>query len=375
MPSVVKRKYNSETVRLSKSLTRPLTLIAETLKPGYSRDDLLKAFRYYYPYEWNLIGERYQVYKEKDKFLVKNGKKKRYYPQRPEEFFYSLPKVKCLLSDAFRKKHEAQYDESKRMECELSLKNKRLIKIEKKHTSIRVYTKVQQKVDPGFIDALVYAYHKKGISVNEKLEICKEILKYDCDKTWKFFWKLNDSEKNNQIRAYAFQCLQKSGHYVKLRKNFSGKKKQYMTEKSTFVGSPESLAKKLSNNDKSIQKLKKYDLFISHSYLDREIVLDIVRKINNCGLNCYVDWTADSDFLKRSLVSDFTKEVLKARMINSQKLLFLSSSNSRVSSWVDFELKYYQEQVQNEIYMIVLDGEDTHDFKRIDRTKIEAFFI
>ncbi|MCR4674544.1 MAG: toll/interleukin-1 receptor domain-containing protein [Lachnospiraceae bacterium] len=375
MPGEAKRKYDAETVRLSKSLTRPLSLIVETLKPGYSREDLLKAFRYYYPYEWDLIGERYKVYKGKDKFLAKHGKKKRYNSQRPEEYFYSLPKVKYLLSDEFRKRHVSQYDESKRMECESSLKNKRMNKNNKKKTSIKTYTKEQQKVDPGFIDALVYAYHIKGISINEKFEICKEIRKYDCDKTWEFFWKLNDSEKNNQIRGYAFQCLQKSGHYVKLRKNFSGKKKQYTTEKSTFEGTPESLAIKLANNGKSIQKLKSYDLFISHSYLDREIVYDIVRKINKCGLNCYVDWTADSDFLKRSLVSDFTREVLKARMKNSRKLLFLSSSNSRASCWVDFELKYYQEEVQNEIYMIVLDGEDAHNFIKIDQKKIESFFV
>ena len=88
-----------------------------------------------------------------------------------------------------------------------------------------------------------------------------------------------------------------------------------------------------------------------------------------------MDWTADSDFLRRSLVSDFTKEVLKARMKSSRKLLFLSSSNSRVSSWVDFELKYYQEEVQNEIYMIVLDGEDAHNFIKIDQKKIGSFFV
>ena len=81
MPGEAKRKHDAETVRFSQSLTRPLSLIVETLKPGYSREDLLKAFRYYYPYEWNLIGERYKVYKEKDNFLEKNGKKKRYNPQ------------------------------------------------------------------------------------------------------------------------------------------------------------------------------------------------------------------------------------------------------------------------------------------------------
>lgn len=375
MSGIDKRKYNAETVRLSKSWTRPLSLIAETLKPGYTEEELLKAFQYYYPYEWSLLSERNQVYyKEKDYFLVNKGKKKRYDAQNAEEFFYSLPKVKYILSAGYREKHKTQYNECKRAEREHALKNKRFKKNEKRKTSIRLYTKDQQKVDPGFIDALVYAYHRKGITVNEKLEICKEICKYDCDKTWRFFWKLNDSEKNNQIRAYAFQCLQKSGHYAKLRKNFSGKKKQYMTEKSSFDGTPESLAGKLLNKDKTIQKMKTYDLFISHSYLDREIVSGIVRKMNDCGLNCYVDWTADGDFLKRSLVSDYTKEVLKARMQNSRKLLYLSSSNSRKSSWVDFELSYYKDEVKNEMYMIVLDGEDAHKINRIDIKEIEDFF-
>ena len=62
MPGVVKRKYDAETVILSKSLTRPLALIVETLKPGYSKEDLLGAFKYFYPYEWNTISKRYRLY-------------------------------------------------------------------------------------------------------------------------------------------------------------------------------------------------------------------------------------------------------------------------------------------------------------------------
>ena len=38
MPGEAKRKYDSETVRFSQSLTRPLSLIVETLKSGYSRE-------------------------------------------------------------------------------------------------------------------------------------------------------------------------------------------------------------------------------------------------------------------------------------------------------------------------------------------------
>ena len=49
MPGIAKRKYDAETVRFSQSLTRPLSLIVETMRPGYSREDLLKNFQYFYP--------------------------------------------------------------------------------------------------------------------------------------------------------------------------------------------------------------------------------------------------------------------------------------------------------------------------------------
>lgn len=163
--------------------------------------------------------------------------------------------------------------------------------------------------------------------------------------------------------------LQKSGHYVKLRKGFKGKKKSYQIEKSTFYGTPQALAEKLQDN-KSVQGVKCYDLFISHSSKDREFVRSIVEKANSQGLSCYVDWTSDNEFLKRSMVSDYTKEVLKVRMKQSKHLLYLSSDRSRSSEWVSFELDYYENHLHREILMVVLDGDDGHDFKRIDLEEI-----
>lgn len=237
-----------------------------------------------------------------------------------------------------------------------------------------MYTEDLQQVDPGFIDALIYAYHDRHNSTNDKMEIFKEIQKYDCEKSRQFFWKLNDSERNDQIRNLAFKHLQKSGHYVKLRKGFKGKKKTYQIERSTFEGTPQALAKKLQD-DKSVQGLKHYDLFISHSSKDKSYVRQVVEEANAIGLNCYVDWTADNDFLKRSMVSEYTKEVLKVRMKQSKKLLYLSSDKSRSSQWVSFELDYYKNCLQREIRMIILDGEDVHDFKHITLKEMDQLLL
>ena len=364
MPGKAKRKYEGELIRFAKRLRRPLELVVETLKPGYTENDLLQAFKDYYPFEWEEICERWKIYSEKDKFLKQKKGKTRYNPLKPEEYFFSLMKVKYLLSKEFRERHKQNYSEQLRVTKAEALKLKREGRIKKRQQRIEMYTEDLQQVDPGFIDALIYAYHDRHNSINDKMEIFKEIQKYDCEKSRQFFWKLNDSERNNQIRNLAFEHLQKSGHYVKLRKGFKGKKKTYQIERSTFEGTPQALAKKLQD-DRSVQGLKHYDVFISHSSRDKNYVRQVVEEANAIGLNCYVDWTADNDFLKRSMVSEYTKEVLKVRMKQSQKLLYLSSDISRSSQWVSFELDYYKNYLQREILMIILDGEDAHDFKHI----------
>ena len=369
MPGKAKRKYEGELIRFAKRLRQPLELVVETLKPGYTGNDFLQAFKDYYPFEWEEIYERWKVYSEKDKFLKQKRGKTRYNPLKPEEYFFSLMKVKYLLSKGFREKHKQNYNEQLRMEKANALRARRNGKIKKRQQRIEAYTEDSQRVAPEFLDALIYAYHDHHNSTNDKMEIFKEIQKFECEKAIQFFWRLNDSERNNQIRNLAFMHLQKSGHYVKLRKGFKGKKKSYQIEKSTFYGTPQALAEKLQDN-KSVQGVKCYDLFISHSSKDREFVRSVVTKANSQGLSCYVDWTSDNEFLKRSMVSDYTKEVLKVRMKQSKYLLYLSSDRSRSSEWVSFELDYYENHLHREILMVVLDGDDGHDFKRIDLEEI-----
>lgn len=369
MPGKAKRKYEGELIRFAKRLRRPLEFVVETLKPGYTGNDFLQAFKDYYPFEWEEICERWKVYSEKDKFLKKKRGKTRYNPLKPEEYFFSLMKVKYLLSKGFREKHKQNYNEQLRMEKAKALRARRDGRIKKKQQRIEVYTKDSQRIAPEFLDALIYAYHDHHNSTNDKMEIFKEIQKFECEKAIQFFWRLNDSERNNQIRNLAFMHLQKSGHYVKLRKGFKGKKKSYQIEKSTFYGTPQALAEKLQDN-KSVQGVKCYDLFISHSSRDREFVRSVVAKANSQGLSCYVDWSSDNEFLKRSMVSDYTKEVLKVRMKQSKYLLYLSSDRSRSSEWVSFELDYYENHLHREILMVVLDGDDGHDYKRIDLEEI-----
>ena len=67
--------------------------------------------------------------------------------------------------------------------------------------------------------------------------------------------------------------------------------------------------------------------------------------LNFQNLSCYYDWTSDQDFLKRILISDYTKEVLKRRIEQSEIFILLLTHNviaedKIISEWIDMEIEY-----------------------------------
>jgi len=351
MSGKTKRKYISELVRFNKSLKRPLCLIQEVLPYDYNKFTILNLFKELYPFEWDTIVQRYKHYKEKDNFLKSKKKQKRYYPQNPEEYFFNLQKVKHLTSHGQKLQHKKNYDAKKQAKQFYTLRKKRKGSIEKKQKRIAKVKEIIQFVEPLYIDIFINEYHRKGITVEEKIEILKELQKYESEKTIEFFYKINDSEKNNQVRRIAFNHLQNIGRYVKLRKNFKGKQKTYMIEKSNFFMKPDDLYKRIKND--SIQNKKVYDYFISHSLVDNEIVLKILRCLNSLDYSVYCDWLSDNDFLKREYISEYTILILKKRIEQSRNILFIQTSNTTDennnlrSPWIQMELDYAKELRKN----------------------------
>lgn len=349
-------------MRINKKTTQILRRISDVLPYNYNEDTLLALFQELYPHEWEKLNQRYQQYKKKDEFLSKNGKKIRYTPDSPRVHFLNLPKVKHMLSKGMIAKHKANFDKLGYQEKFDSFKAKRQNTIKSRSDKIAKANELIQKVEPLYIDAFIAAYHKRGISIDGKMEIFKELQKYKSRKVLELFYKLNDSERNNQIRNMAFKHLQVTGNYVKLRKNFKGKK-YFMTEKTQFFMTPIDLLKRIESNN--IQNKKVYDVFISHSYKDTDIIKKIIKALNKHSLNIYCDWTSDNDFLKRELVSDYTKVVLKKRIAQSNNVVFVKTQNSLESDWVNFELDYSRDLGKN-ILCINLTDEEEVRFKELD---------
>lgn len=339
----VKRKHNHEEIYFNKSLKHPIRQVSEILSKNYTKDIFLNEFQRLFPFQWNIIVERQQTYKEKAKHLYKKKKiKGRYNTKSAEAYFLSIPQVKHILSQGSKIKYSEHYDENETSERKMDLEKKRHIKNQKIQNRLLEAQKHVQKVDPEYLDIYMKAYHIKGITTEEKLEIVTELRKFDTENVVRFFRKLNDAEQNDMIRNLAFRHLQNYGHYVKLRKKFKGKRKTYQIEMASLdAKKPEDLYNDLKKKD--IQFKKKYDVFISHSSRDKKFVKDAISNLNKKNKLCYCDWIMDKEYLKREFVGEYTKQVLKVRMEQSDILIYLRTENSSQSQWVDFELEYFKD--------------------------------
>lgn len=310
----------------------------------YDNNTILNLFKELYPFQWRDLIQRYELYNSKDRHLQSIGKKKRYYHDEPKSFFFNLDKVKHLVSSGQRAKHKQSFDLYKSREAYEKLASNRSRKIKIHIEKINTENKLAQNVEPLYIDVFISAYHKRGVTTKDKIEIFNELIKFNCTKTIDFLQKINDCEHNDQVRKMAFKHLQKIGVFVRLRRNHQGKIKSFTKEHDNFNVTPRDLFERIEAN--SIQNKKTYDIFISHCFLDSDLVLKLKSHLNEHNLTVYCDWTSDNDFLKRSLAGKYTEIVLKKRIEQSNVVLFLKTDNSMnyngkiLSKWVEMEMEF-----------------------------------
>lgn len=93
----------------------------------------------------------------------------------------------------------------------------------------------------------------------------------------------------------------------------------------------------LSDNTRLFERTKKYDLFVSHRYIDKEIVLKLVKLFNKANYSVYIDWIDDSQ-LNRDSITVNTADLLRQRINQSKGLAYIATSNSENSKWCPWEL-------------------------------------
>lgn len=83
-----------------------------------------------------------------------------------------------------------------------------------------------------------------------------------------------------------------------------------------------------------------YDVFLSHSFLDADVILGLKNVLQGQGLRVYVDWIEDPE-LDRTRVSAATAARIQQRMQACSSLVYATSRSATKSRWMPWELGYF----------------------------------
>ncbi|MFT3911059.1 MAG: toll/interleukin-1 receptor domain-containing protein [Ferruginibacter sp.] len=82
-----------------------------------------------------------------------------------------------------------------------------------------------------------------------------------------------------------------------------------------------------------------FDIFLSHSYVDKEDVQALYDQLTDMDFSVYVDWIVDPH-LDRTNVTKESATLVRKRMKSSASLLLAISPDAILSKWVPWELGY-----------------------------------
>jgi hypothetical protein len=106
-----------------------------------------------------------------------------------------------------------------------------------------------------------------------------------------------------------------------------------------LFGAARTASIKLANESAAFNAQKTYDIFLSHSALDAEVIYGLKIELETMGFTVYVYWIEDPQ--ARETVDATTAAKLKVRMHNCKGLLYAASENASVSRWMPWELGYF----------------------------------
>ncbi len=95
----------------------------------------------------------------------------------------------------------------------------------------------------------------------------------------------------------------------------------------------------LNEQMKKQASVAQHDIFLSHSFDDKELILGVALTLEDLGHSVYLDWRDDPQ-LDRKNVNQATAVKLRDRMKASKCLFYSTTENSSNSKWMPWELGY-----------------------------------
>lgn len=104
-----------------------------------------------------------------------------------------------------------------------------------------------------------------------------------------------------------------------------------------------------------------YDIFLSHSSLDNELIAGLKLILEDMGLKVYVDWNDKQ--LDPNNVTPETAAVLRERMKQCKSLLYAFSENASKSKWMPWELGYFDALKNSRVAVLPISKTDKYSYK------------
>mgnify|MGYP000039928475 CR=1 FL=1 len=116
---------------------------------------------------------------------------------------------------------------------------------------------------------------------------------------------------------------------------------------------------------------EEFDIFLSHSYLDKKIIYGIYLELTKLGYSVYIDWLKDPE-LNRTNVSRETADKIRKRLFQSKCLFYATTINSKKSSWMPWELGFMDGNNQRVAILPMTENHET-EFLRMEYLEIYPY--
>lgn len=116
----------------------------------------------------------------------------------------------------------------------------------------------------------------------------------------------------------------------------------------------------------------KFDIFLSHSYLDKDVINGLYNILTGLHFKVYVDWIIDPQ-LDRSNVTETTARLIRSRMYMSRSLLYCISAGAIMSKWMPWELGYVDGNTNHKCAVMPVAKDYSEVFNRSEYLKLYPF--
>lgn len=120
-------------------------------------------------------------------------------------------------------------------------------------------------------------------------------------------------------------------------------------------------AQAVLNEGRVTDSSKMYDIFLSHSSKDMNLIAGLKLIFEDFGYSVYVDWNDNQ--LDPNKVTPETAKILRERMSQCKCLLYAFSENASNSKWMPWELGYFDALKNSRVAVLPISQTAKYSYK------------